>query len=48
MNTNRGGGFTLVEIMIFVAILGLLLSIAVPNLINCRDSRNAASQKQNQ
>ena len=39
--TRREAGFTLVEIMIVVLIIGILLAIAIPNFIAARESSRA-------
>src|SRR5207302_8442063 len=38
---NKKAGFTLVEIMIVVAIIGLLVAIAIPNFVRARTTAQA-------
>src|SRR5215208_710183 len=38
VSTSRKSGFTLVEIMIVVAIIGLLAAIAIPNFVRAKEN----------
>jgi prepilin-type N-terminal cleavage/methylation domain-containing protein len=41
ISTSKKAGFTLVEIMIVVAIIGLLAAIAIPNFVKARTTSQA-------
>jgi prepilin-type N-terminal cleavage/methylation domain-containing protein len=43
IKTHKPAGFTLVEIMIVVAIIGLLASIAIPNFVTSRKTAQATT-----
>lgn len=47
MNRRRERGFTLVEIMIVVLIIGILLAIAVPSFISARERSRANACRSN-
>jgi prepilin-type N-terminal cleavage/methylation domain-containing protein len=47
MRTHESRGFTLIELMIVIVVIGILVAIAIPNFIGIRDRARVSSVKSN-